>query len=144
MYSTVCTKTKIQVTCHWQHDDYLQSGWVLRRGNAAHHVCRERRVVHWYILQGAWPCMHACMQFTGNSAQLFKKFPVFYETWRSITVFTVSCHWILSWANLIQTTCFCKICFNIIHSCHGLASDPYATTVSSAAVLLLNLNDTPT
>jgi hypothetical protein len=42
-------------------------------------------------------------------AQLVKKFPVFYETQRFITVFTWASHWTLSWARLIQSTSLSRI-----------------------------------
>jgi len=37
-------------------------------------------------------------------AQLVKKFSVFYETRRFITVFLRTCHWSLCWARWIQST----------------------------------------
>jgi len=48
------------------------------------------------------------------NTQLVKKYPTFYGTWRFMTVFTITCHWSLSWARCIQFTPSYSISLNVI------------------------------
>jgi len=50
--------------------------------------------------------MSSVLQEKLTVAKLVKKCPAFYGTRRFITMFTLACHWSLSWTRWIQSTTF--------------------------------------